>query len=153
MAPHRVVLAIVEPRHPGQAGDFGEHVEQVVSIRVGRSATKVERLPVGGARVAFTRSGNQRDVDQAVVFHEAHEYAAEQPRDRGLGQCTGAPDPERVAGAFGVPRGSVLRFQGGFHLRNALGALGEILFKPPQLPSQIGEESLSVDHGSAGCLP
>ena len=146
MAPYRVVLAIVEPRHPGQAGDFGEYVEQIVTVRVGRSGTKVERLPIRGARVAFTRSGNQRRVDQAVVFHEAHEYAAEQPRDRGLGQRTGAPDAERVAGAFGVPRGPVLRLQGGFHLRNALGTLGEIPFELLQLSAQIGQKILAVDH-------
>ena len=117
------MLAIVELRHPGKACDFGEYVEQIVAVRVGRSAAKVERLPVRGARGAFTRSGNQRGVDQAVVFHEAHEYAAEQPRNRGLGQRTGTPDPERVAGPFGVLRGPVLHFQGGFHLLNALRTL------------------------------
>ena len=146
VAPHRVVLAIVEPRHPGQAGNFGEYVEQVVSVRIGWSGAKIKCLSIRGACVPVTRPGNQRFVDQAVVLGEAHEDATQQPRDRGLGQRTGAPDAERVADAFGLPRGPVLRLQGGFHLRNALGSLGE---SPVQAASTAGADRSEDSYGGS----
>ena len=138
--------AIVEPPDSGKAGDFGEYVEEVVAVRVGRPGAEVQRLPVLGACIAFARTGDQRCVDKAVVFGEAHEDATEQPRDGSLTQRGGAPDQERVAGPFGVPRSPVLLLQDGRHLGNVLGALGEILFELPQLPAQIGQKILAVDH-------
>ena len=74
VAPHRVVFPIVEPGHPGKFGDGREHIEQVVSIRIGRVRAEVERLPIRGARVSNRRGpGDQRLFDQAVVLGETYE--------------------------------------------------------------------------------
>ena len=61
--------------------------------------------PVRRTRVASARFADQRRVHQAVVLREA-QHATEQPPNRGLGQLTGAPDAEGVAGAISRPRGS-----------------------------------------------
>ena len=140
VSPHRVVLAVVELRHSGQVPDLGEDVQQVVAVRVGRVGAEVERLPIRGACIAFSRPGDQRRLDQAVVFREAHEYAAEQPRDRGLGQRAAAPGTEGVAGALGLLRSPVFLFERGGHRRVGLRAFGEVLLQPLQLPAQIPQQ-------------
>ena len=149
MAPHRVVLALVEAGHRRQAGGFGEHVEQVVVVRVGGAGAEVEGLPIRRAGVASAGAGDQRRLDQAVVLREAHEHAAEQPRDRGLGQCAVAPGAEGVAGAPGLARGPVLRFEGSGRPGVGVRPLGEVLLQVPEPPAEIAQQGGAADHGDA----
>ena len=140
VAPHRIALAVVELRHSGQAPGLGEDIQQVVAVRVDRVGAEVERLPIRGACIAFSRPGDQRRFDQAVVLRKTHEHAAKQPRDRGLGQRAAAPDAEGVAGAPGLLRSPVFLFERGGHRRVGPRAFGEVLFQPLQLPAQVPQQ-------------
>ena len=140
VAPHRIALAVVELRHSGQVPGLGEDVQQVVAVRVDRAGAEVEGLAVRSACIAFSRPGDQRRFDQAVVLRKTHEHAAEQPRNRGLDQRAAAPDAEGVAGAPGLLRSPVFLFERGGHRQVGLRAFGEILFQPLQLPTQVPQQ-------------
>jgi hypothetical protein len=106
-------------------------------------------LPVSGLAPSLARAGEERLLHQAIVLHEAHEDAGQEPGDGGLGEHTLAPDLEGLAGAPSIPGRSVLALQSDIHFRDSARSLTQVAFEDPQQPFQIIKQTLGVDQGSS----
>jgi len=137
--PERVVGEVEEPGG-GRMGAHGvEHMEQVVAVRQGAPlrGAKVELALVLRALPALAGARQERARNERVVFQKAHEDAAEQPGDGGLGDDLLAPGLE---GALAQRRVGVALVRRG-------GALAQVVFQAAQQALQVREQGGCVDHG------
>ena len=100
--PQRVVPTVVQRRDRGEACHLAEDVLQQFTVAVLWVSPEVLVAVAERRRPAWTLAREQRRVDQAVVLHEAHEHAGEDPGDRSLGDLALTPLFQRHRRPTGV---------------------------------------------------
>lgn len=150
--PQRVVAGVEQLGHGRQSRKLGEDGEQVVALGVGGVLGEVDAEAVSGLLQAALLAagggtGEQRRVEQAVVFEKAHEHAGQYPGRRRLGDPGLAPGDEVLRGALRGLGAGVFIAQMGVADGVGLGVGEDVLLQPGQQGLQVGEQVLGVDHG------
>ena len=126
VGPYWVVDLVIKLGDSRQTCHSTENIVEIIPVCIGRVRLKVQHLSVRRPTPPFTRTRNQRFVDQSVVLHETHEYAAQDPGNRRLRQNSFAPDLEGLPRTTCFFSGPILRLQAIRHFGHTARALPKI---------------------------